>query len=453
MPHHVPTNLSRIAAILGSFDAHNSPRRSAEIVAEVGMSIGTGYGLIRALVKTGWLVRVDHGWIAIGPRARELMYGPLEPAAALSDAPAVIAFKERKVRESDEQTQIGETWRPDLTEVVETSHFALSRPVRIGFANASLSNSWRLGLLASMEYARRLNDKRIADFIKLSADDDASRQTAQIDTLVASGIDLLIVSCPNINNPALNDQLLALSKQGLPIVALDRRPKDPSSLISFVTASDSRIGRMTAQWMVEKLKPGSRIWMLSGIEGASPAIRRQSAALTVFSNSPGVIVEAVSSTDWTEAGGYKAVDRLLEQSDGRLPDGVWCDSGLQGVGSLRRFLKHGGTIPAHTGGDLNGMYKLVLHHKLPFVAVDYPAAMGARAIEVALDVLSGRPVRRRVEVAAPVVMPRGMETPTIRADIWAEAHVRWDLPDEAILSQGPSLRDVKPANVTRRPVR
>jgi ribose transport system substrate-binding protein len=451
MTQHLPTNLSRIAAILGSFDARNSPRRSAEIVAEIGTSIGTGYGLIRALAKAGWLVRIDHGWIALGPRARGLMYGPLEPATALSNAPAVIAFRSRNVRETEDRAYVCDAWRPDLTEVVETAHFARTRPVRIGFANASLSNAWRMGLLASMEYARRLNDKRISEFISLSADDDADQQTAQIDALVASGIDLLIVSCPNVNNPALNDQLLSLSKQGLPIVAVDRRPKDPSSLISFVTASDSRIGRMTAQWMVERLKPGSRIWMLSGIEGASPAIRRQSAALTVFSNSLGVIVEAVASTDWTEAGGYKAVDRLLEQSDGRLPDGVWCDSGLQGVGSLRRLLTLGGTIPPHTGGDLNGMYKLVLHHKLPFVAIDYPAAMGARAIEVALDILSGRPVRRRVEVAAPVVMPRGMETPTIRADIWAEAHVRWDLPDDAILSQGPSLRDARPMPVAGRP--
>jgi DNA-binding LacI/PurR family transcriptional regulator len=156
----------------------------------------------------------------------------------------------------------------------------------------------------------------------------------------------------------------------------------------------------------------------------------------------------VAFSDWTEEGGYAAVDRLLEQA-GTSPDAVWCDSGLQGVGSLSRFLENGGALPVHTGGDLNQMYKMALHHKLPFVAVDYPAAMGARAIEVALDVLAGKPVRRRVEMAAPVVLPRGQDTTNVRADIWAETHVRWDLPDNAILSQGPSLAKNSEGNPLR----
>lgn len=440
MPRRISTNLSRIAAILGSFDMMNSPQRSADLIETLGLSAGTGYGLIRSLVQASWLVRVDHGWIALGPRARDLIYGPLEPALALAVAPASVAVKGQQDWGPNEDIANRDSWHTGLTELVETCQFAIARPVRIGFANASLSNAWRSGLVSSMEYACRLNQTRIAQFTHVSADDDAERQIAQINQLVVSGVDVLIVSCPNVKSPALSDQLLGLAAAGVPIVAVDRRPSDPSSLVSFVTASDSRIGRITARWMVERLPTGSRIWMLSGVDGASPAIRRQSAALTVFSNSQKLLVEAVASTDWTEEGGYAAIDRLLDQSSGRVPDGVWCDSGLQGVGSLRRFLELGGSVPAHTGGDLNGMYKLVLHNKLPFVAVDYPAAMGGRAIEIALDILAGRPVRRRVEVAAPVVLPRGMETKSVRADIWAEAHVRWDLPDTAVLSQGPSLK-------------
>lgn len=258
--------------------------------------------------------------------------------------------------------------------------------------------------------------------------------------MVASGIDLLIVSCPNVYSSALNTRILELSKTGLPVIALDRRPSDPSGLVSFVTASDNRIGQVTAQWMVEQLGASSRVWLLSGVEGASPSIRRQAAALGVFSSASNITVEAVAYTDWTEEGGYATVGRLLEQF-GSPPDGVWCDSGLQGVGSFLRFREEPGPPPIHTGGDINRMYKMAINHKLPFVAVDYPAAMGARAIDVALDVLSGKPVRRRVELAGPVVMPRGHETMSVRADIWAETYVRWDLHDDAVLSQGPSLHE------------
>jgi ribose transport system substrate-binding protein len=448
MPERARSNLSRIVGILAQFDGANTPRGSAEILAQAGMTRATGYALIRALVARGWLARVDHGLLRLGPRAAELMYGPLEPALALDEAPMRLAALPTLAREEPTGLAAVDPWRSDLVELVDTTRFARPGKVRVGFANASLSNPWRAALLASMRYAHRLNEDRFAGFDIRTADDDPDTQIAQIDDMVRAGIDILIVSCPNVTNRALNDRLMALAAAGLPIVALDRRPSDPSCLVSFVTASDSRIGRVTAQWIAEHLRGPARVWLLSGVEGASPAIRRQAAALTVFSAAAHITVEAVAFSDWTEAGGHAAIDRLLEQA-GHAPDAVWADSGLQGVGSLRRFLERGGPLPIHSGGDLNRMYKMALMHKLPFVAVDYPAAMGARAIEMALDVLAGKPVRRRVEIAAPVVLPRGHETPSVRADIWAETHVRWDLPDDAILSQGPSLARQRDARAAR----
>jgi ABC-type sugar transport system substrate-binding protein len=430
--------LARIATLLGAFDAQNTPRRTRELLAESGISQSTGFGLIRALVSAGWLERVDHGLLRLGSRAAGLMFAPIEPRIALADQPVQVAAVRMAPQGASSSQTFQDNWRPDLAEFVPTRPFVIDRTAKIGFANASLSNPWRRALLSSMHYAVHRNAHRIANFDVVTADDDPAEQIRQIDCLIESDIDLLIVSCPNVNSMLLNARLTELARDGLPIVAVDRRPSDPSCLVSFVTASDSRMGRISALWLVERLKLGSKVWMLSGVEGASPAIRRQAAALAVLSSAPNVIVEVVASTDWTAEGGYSAVDRLLEQT-GHAPDAVWCDSGLQGVGSVRRFLELGGPIPTHTGGDLNGMYKLALHNRLPFVAVDYPAAMGGRAVEIALDVLSGSTVPRRVEVQAPVIMPRGMETPGVHADFWAETHVRWDLPDDAILSQGPSL--------------
>ena len=40
-----------------------------------------------------------------------------------------------------------------------------------------------------------------------------------------------------------------------------------------------------------------RVRMLSGVDGTSPALRRQHAALSTFSDFPGIRIEAVSHTD------------------------------------------------------------------------------------------------------------------------------------------------------------
>lgn len=434
------SNVQRIAAILKGFDAENTPRRTHDILEELGVTRSTGFGLLRAMVAAGWLERFDHGFLRLGPKARRMIFAALEvPELAegkkLSARPGLTGPDPRDSAPDLE-------WDPALVRTVDASRYQRPAPFRIGFSNASTSNAWRRAMLQSLFYAERIAQSQIEALVVLDAKDDPVLQLQQIDELVGQGIDLLLISITSVNDTALSDRLAELAARGLPIVAVDRRPNDRSSLVSFVTASDHRIGRISAHWMAEHLSGTGRVWMLSGLDGASPALRRQQAALAVFSQFPGIRVENVSYTDWTEAGGHAAIDKVLAEAQ-RPPDGVWCDSGLQGVGSVRRFLEGGFDVPAHTGGDLNEMYKLCLHHKVPMAALDYPASMGARALGLALDILGGSVVPQRLEEPVQIVLPRGLETASVKADTWAELHVAWDLPDEAILSQGPALRSNK----------
>lgn len=435
------SNVQRIAVVLKGFDPLNTPRQTHKLLDELGTTRSTGFGLLRAMTAAGWLERVDHGWLRLGPKARNMIFAALE-APEQTEAKTVAATRNAPSAVGRPPTPDLE-WDPALVRTVDAAPYQKQPPYRIGFSNASTSNAWRRAMLQSMFYARKIAQAQIGAFHVLDAQDDPVLQLRQIDELVAKGIDLLLISITSVNDAALSDRLGALARSGLPIVAVDRRPNDRSSLLSFVTASDHRIGRVSALWLAEHLLGQGRVWLLSGLEGASPALRRQQAALAVFSEFPGIRVENVSYTDWTERGGHEAVGKVLSEA-GRPPDGVWCDSGLQGVGSVRHFLEGGHKVPAHTGGDLNEMYKLCLHHKVPMAALDYPASMGARALELALEVLAGNTVSRRVEAPVQIVLPRGLETASVKADAWAELHVAWDLPDEAILSQGPALRVARP---------
>ena len=66
--------------------------------------------------------------------------------------------------------------------------------------------------------------------------------------------------------------------------------------------------------------------------------------------------------------------------------------------------------------------------------------MGARAVDVTVELLRGTSLPKRIEVPVPAILPRGAETRSIKADIVAENYVRWDLPDDVVLSQGLALR-------------
>ena len=226
-------------------------------------------------------------------------------------------------------------------------------------------------------------------------------------------------------------------RRGVPTVVVDRGRAEILPHVSFVTCDDRTIGDITARWLAERLRGRGSLLLLPGLIEAEPAHRRLEGARAVFARYPGLRILDVCWTGWRHERGREIVAAKLADRCEPI-DGVWCDSGLQAVGSLRAYLAAGrsGAVPPHTGGDLNLAYKLAIRHGVAQAAVDYPPAMGLRSVEVLIEVLRGRSVPRRVEVPTEIVVTRGDATRSVRPDLWSDEHVRWDLPDDLILASG-----------------
>jgi len=188
---------------------------------------------------------------------------------------------------------------------------------------------------------------------------------------------------------------------------------------------------------VEFLGGTGKVLMLCGREDASPCQIRLQAAMEVFTLHPGIEIVGIEFTDWQADIAHRIVAAHLKAQ--QVLDGVWSDSGLQSIGSLRAFGEAGfkkGTVPPHTGGDINLMYKMALQMRVPLCAVDYPAAIGSLSFQAALDTLAGRQIPSRIETNMEVVISRGHETASIRADLFAEEKVRWDREDHFVHGAG-----------------
>ncbi len=321
-------------------------------------------------------------------------------------------------------------------QVAPTANFRRLPKFRIGFANAALDSAWRTALVHSVEYGAAKYSRLISDLTVRHAAHCAERQAADIRQLLAAGAQGLIVSA--VTGEPTAAALREAERQGVPTVLVDRGLPDVVPHVSFVTCDDHVIGATTALWLAELLNGRGRLVLLPGREVAEPAQRRLAGALSVFNRFNGIEALATEWTDWCAANSFRIM-KALRQRFGDEIDGVWCDSGLQAVGSLKAFLARrrlGPPVPPHTGGDLNLAYKLAVRHKIPLAAVDYPPAMGLRAVEVLIDVLRGRSVPCRVDVATEIVITRPNATRSVKPDLWAEDHVRWDLPDDLILASG-----------------
>jgi ribose transport system substrate-binding protein len=327
-------------------------------------------------------------------------------------------------------------WNPGSVEIYDASEHAKEGPYTIGFSNASISNPWRVAMLHGIEAAAERHADQLERFIITDAGDDPSTQAADIQDLIAQGVDILLVS--PVTAEALDPVIRRATRQGIPVVLVDRAVTDPESYITFVTASDQALGRMSAQWLVERLNFEGNVVMLGGLAGASPAEARITAAMEVFNQYPGITVLDTQYTSWSPANGRTIMQALIQRFGDEI-DGVWSDSGLQGSGSIEAFLGAGytaGQIPPHTGGDFNAMYQLSVLNEVPMVGIDYPPAMGAVAFETLFDVLNGMGIPRRIEVSQQVVVSRGAETASVQADVYVDEYALMDAPGSVIMSSG-----------------
>jgi ribose transport system substrate-binding protein len=246
-------------------------------------------------------------------------------------------------------------------------------------------------------------------------------------------VDLLIVSAATAE--ALDAIVTRAYEEGIPVVLVDRRVTS-ENFTTFITASDWVYGRMSAQWMVEKLGGKGNIVMLPGMAGVSVAETRITAAKQVFANYPDIKVLDLQYTDWSPAKGKQVMAALI-QKYGTEINGVWNDHGLQGSGAIEAMVEAGWTtLPPVTCADLNGCVKGAVENKAPAFNYDYPPAMGGLSVEVALDILAGKPVPKYYEMSVNIAITKGDETESVKADKWVEDYARLDAPSDLILSTG-----------------
>ncbi len=147
-------------------------------------------------------------------------------------------------------------------------------------------------------------------------------------------IDGVIVASSLLNDPVVK----ALSKRGLPFIMIGR---DPANLrVSYVDVDNQNSAR---EMVAHLLRLGyQRVATIAGPKDMIAGVDRLQGYLTALrerglAQDPNLIV----SGDFTEAGGYAAMQRLLPFA----PDAVFAASDTMAVGALRAVREAGKRVP------------------------------------------------------------------------------------------------------------
>ena len=256
---------------------------------------------------------------------------------------------------------------------------------------------WREKVNSEMLAAQHLYEQT-AQISIACAYDNTERQIQQIDSLVESGIDLLVVA-PNESNE-LDDIITKVQAKGIPVIYFDRKA-ETNDYTAFIGGSNVEAGKTMGEYAASL---GSKFVMeITGAMSTSPAQERHdgfSHAMAEHKDINYVWKEA----DWTSDEAYRIVEEQIKT--GQLPDVVFCHNDGMATGVYKAVVESG----------IEGQIKIIGIDGLPGEGIEYVQfghqvgtyvypTHGEKIVKLALDILTGKPYERENTLQGMLVTP------------------------------------------------
>lgn len=271
---------------------------------------------------------------------------------------------------------------------------------RIGVSQCS-DDIWRDKQNSELQIGAYFHDNVELRFA--AAYDSDERQIQQIDSLVGTGIDLLIVAPNQVStiSPAIDRAY----DKGIPVIVFERKT-NTKKYTAYMGADNYEMGHLMGEYVATRINERGRIIEVMGLKGSSPAIERHNGFREAIAEHPGIQVVATLQGDWTEPTAYKTVKQWLDKNkDAGKIDLVFGMNDRTAMGARKAFEEAGGVLPLFCGIDglpgENGGIRLVQDSLLDASYI-YPTH-GDQLLQLAVDILEGKPYEKETKLMSALV--------------------------------------------------
>ena len=269
---------------------------------------------------------------------------------------------------------------------------------RIGVSQCS-DDIWRDKQNAELRMGAYFHDNVELKFA--AAYDSDERQIQQIDSLVATGIDLLIVAPNQVKtiSPAIDRAY----DKGIPVIVFERKTSSQKHT-AFISADNYEMGRTMGEYIASQLHGKGRVMEVMGLQGSSPAIERHNGFVDALKAYPDIDIVATLQGDWTEESAVEAVNAYEGVLSGI--DFVFAQNDRMAMGARKAMATLDPSIkPRFCGIDglpgEDGGIRLVRDSILDATYI-YPTH-GDRLLQLAVDILDGKPYEKEVMLGSALV--------------------------------------------------
>ncbi len=289
------------------------------------------------------------------------------------------------------------TARPAPFAIAAATH---GPPYTIALSNSYIGNTWRVEMVNEFKSACAMAPlKTQVKCSEYSSGNDVSKQTAQIDDLISSHVDAIVLNAASPTG--LNGVVSQACSAGIIVVSFDNVVTNPCAL--KVNTDQFKFGSQLAQFVADNLHGRGNVIEVTGVAGTHVDQERNRGADTVFGKYPGIKVVAKYTGQWASDVAQRNTTQQLP-SLGKV-DGIWCQGGTDGV--IRALLAAHRPFPIPVAGEAeNGFRQYMLQYKsqgFKALSIGQPPYLGIVSLQLALDVLQGKHPKSDVTIPFPTV--------------------------------------------------
>jgi len=263
----------------------------------------------------------------------------------------------------------------------------------IGLSVSTQNNPFFVTLV---EGAQAQADKLGVELSVADAGDDVTKQTSDIEDLVAKGISVLIVN--PVDSDAVTGAVEAAMAKGVKVISVDRAVNGVE--IACQIASDNVLGaELATQYIVDTLGEGVKVAELEGIPGASAAIDRSQGFHNVADAKLDVVAKQTANFDRTE--GMSVMENIL-QANGDV-QAVFAANDEMALGAVEAITGAGKQVMVVGFDATDDAIEAIKAGKMAGTIAQQPALIGSTAVDNAVKLMAGETIPTEIPVEVTLV--------------------------------------------------
>ena len=228
------------------------------------------------------------------------------------------------------------------------------------------------------------------------AGDDVTKQTSDIEDLVAKGISVLIVN--PVDSDAVTGAVEAAMAKGVKVISVDRAVNGVE--IACQIASDNVLGaELATQYIVDTLGEGVKVAELEGVPGASAAIDRSQGFHNVADAKLNVVAKQTANFDRTE--GMSVMENIL-QANGDV-QAVFAANDEMALGAVEAISGAGKKVMVVGFDATDDAIEAIKAGRMAGTIAQQPALIGSTAVDNAVKLINGETIEKSIPVEVTLV--------------------------------------------------